>query len=530
MMMRQISNEERSFNGTRHQPDCSAISDAQLQKTIYSHWPIENGKTKIPYSVSTTPFWLSASPLVLYNYFVLGEPIIKNMISPIHLDEKAENQLRNSLKISLNQWQSISNGTIEFVEATDIYPWSRGIYAFVVNPDSMGNVASAFTLRKIDNNGEIKQAFIFFPNNQLLWGMENELMLPHELGHALGFEHLHLYPDIRKQIENTPDGVFCSVMPYPAAVSTNVSSCHPEYIDDCLPPYLTSPGSLDERMIKIAYQNESMNTTLTKRKIGDYILNASDAFISSMAIAGAHKACSSMLSHLAVRPHKPLIPEKASHFIVDASLLAAVIYLEFPIWSIATYTISTATKYLPETILDKSPKAIKFILTSNYSVWLINLSSTYFQGQKIIPLAATSIVSMCGSFTGTIIGYGIGRGSAWLINRIPQAITAKYFSNEPIEEIELQEMNLINQEEDGDDITIDILDEDNSSADIFADFLSFQQKKEQTHISAHIYSFFKRSFFSRLGNRNDEAAYVSEVNDSQELGKDYSINTGFRHS
>lgn len=521
-MLRQISNDT-IFNSTKHHPDCSSVSDAQLQKTIFARWPIEEGVAKIRYSLSTSPFWLAAFPRVLYNFFILHEPIIntKSILSPVHLDEKAQNQLRNSLKFSLNQWAAVSDGTIEIVEATTVYPWSRGIYFFVVNPDAIGNGVTAFTLRSLDNNGEIKQAFVFLPNNKIFWNEENKLLLPHEEGHIFGGEHFHLYPDIQRELENTPDGVFCSVMPYPGAISTNTSACHIEYPGDCQPPYADSPGPLDKEWIRLAYKaNRIADIDPSGRRVGDYILNALGAFFSSAAISGLHKAMISLLSNLAIHPNKPLIPEKVAKFIVDTGLLAAVIYLEFPIGTIAIYAACNITKYLPNSILDRLPTGVKFIFTSNYGVWMLNFSSACLQGQKIFPWVGATLLSACGSLIGTAMGYALGKGSAWLINLIPQTITAKYCNEQPvaIQEIELQELNLIDNEDDAvndnTDIIIDIHDDETD--DMMLDLIDFYHKEEKKSAVTNMYSFFS-SNFAQIGTWFNLRGQNSDPNNSQAL-------------
>jgi len=50
--------------------------------------------------------------------------------------------------------------------------------------------------------------------------------ISHEIGHALGFEHLHDIDSVKKRLKMTPQGLGCSVMPYSEKLTSTINSCN----------------------------------------------------------------------------------------------------------------------------------------------------------------------------------------------------------------------------------------------------------------------------------------------------------------
>ncbi len=410
----------------RHHPDCSDVTDAELSNAILSHWPIKEGVSTIPYSLSETPFWASlVFPMSVSSY----------LPEKVTLDTKK--LMKERIRFGFDKWTNASNGTLQFVEDNNINPYSPGIFFYVGGSEqhfkeTSDNTKGAFTVRRLGFDGKFIQSYIFFPNDQWFWNTsqieDNDpawtINTPeHEQGHALGFNHLHEYADIQSKLQNTPDGVYCSVMPYPDLISTYNSMCQTH----CEPNYAVYPAALDSRMIQLTH-HLSINY-FAKEMIISYGINFVDAFFIPIFIIGSYNITASFVSNLTPYRNKNIIPEKIAYFIADSGLTSGLIYLNFPMWVPGLYVATSLTKFIPEKYYDKMPTPAKKLLISHYNFYTLFTSIAYIQNYSFFAILLTAGLSSGAIRLGVWLTNGshniIGKKLAAICNKIPQAITSR---------------------------------------------------------------------------------------------------------
>lgn len=438
-----------------HHPNCtSLISDDMLRETIVAKWPLEDGVAKIPvHFFEPVRYW------ILDEYLAFAYAL-RFQVFPIVPQGEYKEIAKNFIRYALKNWSEATNNTIQFIEDDNVL--SKGIHFYLTSTYSLDRMdAGAFTVRSIDNNGLLEQALVFYPDDRTFWNITtctfsngNRYAINthkaayfintvfHEIGHALGLNHLHQYSLIQMALKNTTDGVFCSVMPYVKEITSPISGCfdipigNSTAIENCEPPYAVFPGQLDQRMIYLAYEKDMLATvSLKERNLDYYLFNPIYSFCSSLTISTSHKALFELFSHLALYPNQPLLSKKKSFFISDAALLGALIYMGIPAWTLALYSITSATKYLPDNMTNQLPESLKKVLASKYSIYTLNLALAYLEGKKFVPLVLTSLASVLGSYL-DCLSIPLGRGTARFLNLIPQAITARcYPVNEETENV-----------------------------------------------------------------------------------------------
>ncbi len=370
----------------RHNPDCSAITDSQLQQAIASRWPVVDGVAQIPFGFSNKPLWSSVFNLMHATF--LPEQIQAN------LAEMMQTTLRFALKII----EQASQGKIEFIEDKNTHIFSRGIFFYLGGDEKkfFAQNMNAYAHLKIDNNGYIQQAYIFMPSDVKYWDHNANILFMyiwiHEIMHALGFDHLHEFPDMRSILQNTQDGLYCSVLPYANKISTAISQC----TTHCNPPYTVYPGSLDKRLLQLAYTHGVLATDDFEINL-NYFQNCVDIAIFSIFSAALYKNIFMFFTHLTDADNQPILTSKMAALLADLTFATAIYFLETPLWLMQLFAITAAIKYLPG--LDRLPKHAKTAL-ENLSLPALNLGVAFTQGQQPIPLALSSLGSLDSTWLG----------------------------------------------------------------------------------------------------------------------------------
>lgn len=411
-------------DATKHPTDCKIITDEELKEAVISLWPTQGGVAHIPFTFSSIPYWSQSFSGAVSNY-------LRNDLQPLDTktDPNYQAQVKENIKMGLEKWAEASKGKIEFHEA-NVGLHSPGISFYFADDETLAKQKiAAYTQLKLDNNGDLNQVAVVFPRAPSFWNLaeqddwdraDNVNTITHELGHAIGSEHFHEYPEMKTKLMNMENGVFCSVMPYFSKIRTQQNKCSSK----CNPPFAANPGPLDERFIQVNYQDKSSNC----KRINSTALAANNlhAFLESSVISGMHTGISTFAANLSIKPDEPIFSNKSAHMIADGALLAAIIYLEFPIYTTAAFTASAATKYLSDNFLKLLPSPLHSLLISNYSSFALNLSLGLYEGLSLYPLLTTLLSRTAGSMIGTAFGSTIGHFNAFLINKISQAVYAHW--------------------------------------------------------------------------------------------------------
>lgn len=156
------------------------------------------------------------------------------------------------IRAALQQWQALANGLIRFVEKPSLANNEPGIVL-----STCGSIEQFFKENMLGityywRDGDyLSRAIACFPEGFVEQAShESNRTALHEIGHALGADHMHNIARMRQALKMTRGGKLCSVMPYPFEIDSPVSTCH---VDVCIPPYATRLGPLDRRWLQQAY-------------------------------------------------------------------------------------------------------------------------------------------------------------------------------------------------------------------------------------------------------------------------------------
>lgn len=378
-------------NGNGIYPDCSSITDDELTRAIESRWPITHGVSVIPYSIEENkPYWLK---------IFLGD---WNFFTPETLSDELRLIVSQKLRATFDKWTVASNHTLIFEERKISYT-TKIPYVFDVFSDngisiylggtvdyfsqSTNGMAGAFTTYRHDNNGYIKNAFIFFPNDlNTIWKQDGhaewaQSAWSHEIGHALGFEHLHEYEEILNKLMKNHYGEYCSVMPYPNKIG---------HFQNSYPEYAVYPATLDARLVQLAQSRGVNDFAYHSNKISSYGVNLILIAIFSATISSIYYFNLKFLNSLKKNEHQQLIPKKLAALITDASIVSLLLFAEIELFYPLLFLGTALTKYTPERFLQKLPQKMRELLTSSYSLYALNIATTITLG-TLPPVLAVNI-------------------------------------------------------------------------------------------------------------------------------------------
>lgn len=419
-----------------HNPDCSVVSDDSLKQAIFANWPVSNGVVTIPYTFSSSAYYFVDDFLLqISTYLHWG-------LKPLTMDSAHEKVYKASVEIGLDRWVQASNGTLAFNEVSfwEFLNKKRGI-TFNLGSNARLNAkgAGAVTMILQDNNRHIRQAAIYYPNAIDLWPTNdtglaawNANAITHEIGHALGFNHFHDYQSILQPLQQIHDGAYCSVMPYDSYFVNTDGECK----SACNPAYAIFPAKLDSRIFSLASQENypRCSVLFNKKSLLWVIHNGLAECVNSYSYSFLHSSVRAFTENLSVKPGTMLLSKTTASLIADSSFLAATLYMEgIPNWSSTVFLATAAAKYLPDSFLDHLSPTVKTIVTSNYSIYVLNGAIALSQGSCVIPMTVSMLSSQAGSFIGIVLGQAVGYLSAKFICVVPKAIYTACHENDSAE-------------------------------------------------------------------------------------------------
>ncbi len=230
------------FLASGPQPNCSVISDSELLSVVDK--PLHSGL--IFYSFKS---FYSYSNLLRY-------PGIQNIFISNLFQEIMEfvdtQKSKIALRMILSEIERLSVGRLKFVE-DDNAP-VKLFFQFTLEKrlGYVGEQYSGITQKIMGMSNQIGGVISIAPVNNML---ESSYIIAHEVLHALGFNHLHEYPALKEKLLEIPEGLFCSIMPYPEKIKTNINTCKTNcnmsfWGNKIDIPFAILPGPLDIRLIR----------------------------------------------------------------------------------------------------------------------------------------------------------------------------------------------------------------------------------------------------------------------------------------
>jgi hypothetical protein len=387
MKKRQANRRVRRLEQPR--PNCSAISNEQLQEAIAANWPVSQGFTLIPYGFSAAPFLLDA-----YYQESGMQDFILGANNHTLLD-----RLRPKIREVLDDWADLSQGALQFTEVTRAGLLARGIFFYFADLQLFTqNKILGLTIRRFDNNAQLMRSFVFLPQDELFWDVDRYpsglRTAYHEVGHALGFDHLHEFPAMQKLLNETVQGVFCSVMPYIKQIETHVSQCLA-----CIPSFAVEPGPLDEELVGLSFIQGRRTPHFNSQLFGEDVrYNAIELTVFSFLTIFLHHSFFNAVFHCSSNRQNSPLPKVASLLVADVGLLAAMLYLGLPPSLANVYLATGLLKYLSFFHL---PSGLNSVLSEELSLSLFNVACIYNQGQLFRPLAFSTLYSVMGTYLGS---------------------------------------------------------------------------------------------------------------------------------
>jgi hypothetical protein len=389
-----------------HQPNCSSVTDEELAESIEGVWPNSNGNAIVDYSFTYPAFWwLTDESLSRYR--------------PQSIDDNTISVFQNKVNTVLANFTAAYQGIFTLNQIsksfkTDFSPFTRGIFYVqaATEAEFIKDDQGAFTYARYDNNGYLKKAIVYLPTDLSIYDEDLGVWVPgwtesaitQETAHSLGGGNLQNFPGILDKLRNIPDGVFCAELDFPDTIFTNISSC----MQNCTPNYAIYPGPLDIRSMQLAYIDGNYGGTSKNR---DYLLNAFELAIFFIMITGAYSAVDNVASSIRFRKNGRTIPFVYTQTFLNIATLIMFIFLDAPDYVPIVFAITAALKLLPEGIFNSVPSLkenakLKFILDSHYPLYMLAFVSSIAEGTKVGPLFLTWAMSLLGTLTGDLVGYG----------------------------------------------------------------------------------------------------------------------------
>lgn len=407
-----MQNRQSSKQG----PDCSTITDDMLRPLIISKWQADSdGVARIPYT------FFSMSRVRIGSFFTDINQVAEQLpLAPIPAG--MEQTLRTVITNALNVWAEISDDKLAFIESNNSFI-SKGIRF---------NLASSANMRKhqidgsasliVDNSGYLMLADIFYMDKPSFWkqaltkpGYATQV-IHHEIEHALGLTYDWPNHTLAMQtLQQTPEGMMCSVIPYAFLAKTDISSCK----TNCTHIQASMPGQTDIRLYQLTYEHNYQPQCYKADSWADYTNyrnNALDSMLGSAAISFGYTAFVSFGENLSFhKKDHSSISATTVHIVADACMLSALIYYEMPALDCTVFSINAAVKYAPQLL----PAPIQAIIESGTPVYAFNIIQSIRKGQCMLPLittaATTCIGSLGGDFIGDIVGSTLGRLTSYVV-------------------------------------------------------------------------------------------------------------------
>lgn len=222
------------------------LTPDEIRNATMHHWPRFQKITIIPFSfdLSIIPQHIKESALNLFS---------QTVFDPLNSDSI------NWLQKVLHEWEESCEYAIKFKYVEEIKTnFFGGIV--IANCDKLKD-ANGYWQRVFNSSGEFQFGLVCIPSRyydstgKLI--AYNVRTISHEIGHAIGLDHLHDVESVRVFLQNTPEGMGYSVMPYLHEIKSNVSLCVD--MDVCYnSSYAIMPGPFDAQMCQAIYGEDSL--------------------------------------------------------------------------------------------------------------------------------------------------------------------------------------------------------------------------------------------------------------------------------
>ena len=240
--------------------------------------------------------------------------------------------------------------------------------------------------------------------------------ISHEIGHALGILHLHDVSSVQQKLQDTPQGMGCSVMPYAHSIKSGINDCTSE--EYCLnQPHAVYPGPLDKDICYRLYDDKSVVRVISSRQ--KYYGAMYYGFLNGVA----ETALSSFLRHISYN-NSPLLSQPVAHSLsVGLTSIARITLQEDNSSLIGTLAIA---ELMARVANSRYADGLGYMRVLLNIVTMMTLFSQLYGSDDIFWQTVYMAVFLGANFSGLVMGEGIGEQAASCTNKAIE-YTGRFF-------------------------------------------------------------------------------------------------------